>query len=152
MTRERALAIVNPAAGNGTGAKLLPRLARDLGAAGIDVDVIATPAPGEAARLASHAVEDGYLRVSARSWIPSQAQTARVVPRSRAASSHRCRRGQRPRVPQFDRRGYRWTRRRARHRHVARRRSSAGLSRGVARVDRDVPSTDDAHPDRRPDA
>ena len=65
MTRERALAIVNPAAGNGTGAKLLPRLARDLGAAGIDVDVVATPAPGEAARLASHAVEDGYLRVIA---------------------------------------------------------------------------------------
>ena len=65
MSRERALAIVNPAAGKGKGAKLVPHLARDLAAAGLSVDVVTTPAPGEAARLAAHAVEDGYARVIA---------------------------------------------------------------------------------------
>ena len=65
MSRERALAIVNPAAGKGAGARLMPRIARDLAAAGVDADVVATPAPGEAARLASHAVEEGYTRVIA---------------------------------------------------------------------------------------
>src|SRR5919204_5317122 len=65
MSRERALAIVNRAAGKGAGARLMPRIARDLAAAGVDADVVATPAPGEAGRLASHAGEDGYTRVIA---------------------------------------------------------------------------------------
>lgn len=65
MRRARSLAIVNPAAGKGLGAKLLPTLAADLAAAGLSVDVVQTPAPGEAARLASHAVEDGYEQVIA---------------------------------------------------------------------------------------
>ena len=65
MTRPRTLAIVNPAAGNGTGAKIAGRFAADMALAGLSVDVVTTPAPGEAARLASHAVEDGYERVIA---------------------------------------------------------------------------------------
>jgi len=65
MTRARSLAIVNPAAGNGLGAKIVSTLAADLGASGLSVDVVTTPAPGEAARLASHAVEDGYEQVIA---------------------------------------------------------------------------------------
>ena len=65
MSRARALAIVNPAAGKGTGAKIAPRLAADLADAGLSVDIVTTPGPGEAARLASHAVEDGYERVIA---------------------------------------------------------------------------------------
>lgn len=65
MSRKRALAIVNPAAGKGLGAKLVPTLAEELGAAGLSVDVVRSPAPGEGARLASHAVEDGYEQVIA---------------------------------------------------------------------------------------
>jgi len=65
VIRERALAIVNPAAGKGAGDRLATRIAADLSAAGLSVDVVRTPAPGEAARLASAAVEDGYDRVIA---------------------------------------------------------------------------------------
>ncbi len=63
MTRERALAIVNPVAGKGAGAQIVGRLAADLARASVHVDVETTPGPGEAARLASAAVEDGYERV-----------------------------------------------------------------------------------------
>ena len=65
MTRARSLAIVNPAAGKGIGAKVVSTLAADLAESGLSVDVVTTPAPGEAARLASHAVEDGYEQVIA---------------------------------------------------------------------------------------
>lgn len=65
MTRARVLAIVNPAAGNGTGAKIAARLVTELADTGFSVDVVTTPGPGEAARLASGAVEDGYERVIA---------------------------------------------------------------------------------------
>ena len=65
MRRARALAIVNPAAGKGAGERLVSRIASDLGAAGLRVDVVRTPASGEAARLASAAVEDGYEQVIA---------------------------------------------------------------------------------------
>ena len=65
MTRGRTLAIVNPAAGKGTGAKIAGTFAARMANAGLSVDVVSTPAPGEAARLASHAVEDGYERVIA---------------------------------------------------------------------------------------
>jgi len=65
VTRERTLAIVNPAAGKGTGARIVARLAEDLAASGMSIDVVSTPAPGEAARIASSAVEDGYERVIA---------------------------------------------------------------------------------------
>lgn len=65
MTRARALAIVNPAAGKGTGAKIAARLVTELADAGLSVDMVTTPGPGEAARLASSAVEDGYERVIA---------------------------------------------------------------------------------------
>ncbi|HKW78723.1 MAG TPA: diacylglycerol kinase family protein [Candidatus Limnocylindria bacterium] len=65
MKRARALAIVNPAAGKGVGARVAPRIAAELGAVGLSVDVVTTPGPGEAARLASHAVEEGYERVIA---------------------------------------------------------------------------------------
>ena len=65
MIRERALAIVNPAAGKGAGARIALRLASELAHAGLQVDVVSTPAPGEAARLASQAVEEGYERVIA---------------------------------------------------------------------------------------
>lgn len=60
MSRERALAIVNPTAGKGAGARLVREVAGHLATAGVSADVVATPAPGEAARLASAAVEDGY--------------------------------------------------------------------------------------------
>ena len=62
---ERALAIVNPAAGKGQGARIARHIAADLAAVGMRVDVVTTPGPGEAARLASTAVEDGYERVIA---------------------------------------------------------------------------------------
>ncbi|HZP95851.1 MAG TPA: diacylglycerol kinase family protein [Candidatus Limnocylindria bacterium] len=65
MTRERALAIVNPVAGKGTGRRIAARLAADLVTAGLRADVVMTPGPGEAARLASAAADDGYARVIA---------------------------------------------------------------------------------------
>jgi YegS/Rv2252/BmrU family lipid kinase len=65
VIRARTLAIVNPVAGKGTGAKIAAGFAADMARSGMGVDVVATPGPGEAARLASHAVEDGYERVIA---------------------------------------------------------------------------------------
>src|SRR5205823_14049618 len=65
MSGPRTLAIVNPAAGGGAGARIARHLARDLAAGGVSADVVTSPAAGEAARLASAAVEDGYERVIA---------------------------------------------------------------------------------------
>ena len=65
MIRPRALAIVNPVAGNGKGAKIARRIADDLADVGLSVDVVVTPGPSEGARLASSAVEDGYETVIA---------------------------------------------------------------------------------------
>ena len=65
MTRERALAIVNPAAGKGLGARIATTIAGELAAAGVSADVVVTPGPGQAVRLASRAVEEGYERVIA---------------------------------------------------------------------------------------
>ena len=56
----RALAIVNPAAGNGAGQKLSARIARTLRDAGLRVEIERTPAQGEGARLAREAAESGY--------------------------------------------------------------------------------------------
>ncbi|MGH2471215.1 MAG: diacylglycerol/lipid kinase family protein [Candidatus Limnocylindria bacterium] len=57
---ERALAIVNPVAGNGAGERIAPALAAEFRAQGMRVDVIRTPAPDEAARLAREGAADGY--------------------------------------------------------------------------------------------
>lgn len=65
MTRVHALAIVNPVAGSGAGARVARGLAAELAGAGFVTDIVLTPAPLEAARLASAAVEDGYERVIA---------------------------------------------------------------------------------------
>ena len=65
MTPDRALAIVNPVAGKGAGKRIAPRLAAELARAGIRADIELTPAPGEAARLAGMAVDEGYGRVIA---------------------------------------------------------------------------------------
>lgn len=59
------LAIVNPAAGNGAGKRLAPVLAERFRAAGMHIEVLVTPGPGEAARLASEAAGDGYDAVIA---------------------------------------------------------------------------------------
>lgn len=61
----RALAIVNPAAGNGQGARIARRVAADLAAAAMPVDVVTTTGPGDAARLAAGAADDGYERIIA---------------------------------------------------------------------------------------
>jgi YegS/Rv2252/BmrU family lipid kinase len=59
---ERFFAIVNPAAGGGSSAKLAaPALAR-LREGGLHIDVIASTAPGHAAQLAREAFEQGYRR------------------------------------------------------------------------------------------
>ena len=59
------LAIVNPVAGKGLGAKVARSIAGDLAEVGLSADVVSTPGPSEAARLASSAVEDGYEKVIA---------------------------------------------------------------------------------------
>jgi len=45
------LAILNPAAGNGAGRRLAPVLADRFRDAGMRIEVLVTPGPGEAARL-----------------------------------------------------------------------------------------------------
>jgi diacylglycerol kinase (ATP) len=60
LADERALAIVNPVAGNGAGERIAPQIAAQFRAQGMRVDVIRTPAPDEAARLAREAAADGY--------------------------------------------------------------------------------------------
>jgi diacylglycerol kinase (ATP) len=62
---EHTLAIVNPAAGDGAGARVGAGLARELEASGFKVEIIQTPAPGEAARIAREASEDGCRTVIA---------------------------------------------------------------------------------------
>lgn len=65
MTAARAFAIVNPAAGNGRGAKLARTLAEEFRAAGISLEIVVSPGPGEAARLAAGAVEEGHHTIVA---------------------------------------------------------------------------------------
>jgi YegS/Rv2252/BmrU family lipid kinase len=61
----RAVAIVNPAAARGTAGRRLSELVRIFRETGARVDVLRTPAPGEAVRLARDAVAEGYRRVIA---------------------------------------------------------------------------------------
>lgn len=63
--RPRAYAIVNPAAGHGRGARLARTVAHEFDEAGMTLEVAVTPAPGEAARLAAAAADDGYTTVLA---------------------------------------------------------------------------------------
>jgi YegS/Rv2252/BmrU family lipid kinase len=65
INTEHTLAIVNPAAGDGAGARVGAGLARELEAAGFKVEIIQTPAPGEAARIAREASADGCRTVIA---------------------------------------------------------------------------------------
>jgi YegS/Rv2252/BmrU family lipid kinase len=60
LSDERALAIVNPVAGNGVGARIASRIAADFRGHGMRVDVVRAPAPDEAARLAREGAADGY--------------------------------------------------------------------------------------------
>lgn len=63
--RSRAYAIVNPAAGHGRGARIARTIAAEFEAAGMRLEVVVSPGPGEAARLAAGAVEDGHTVVLA---------------------------------------------------------------------------------------
>jgi YegS/Rv2252/BmrU family lipid kinase len=58
--RRRAYAIVNPAAGRGRGVRLARTIAEEFEAAGMTLEVAVSPGPGEAARLASGAVDEGH--------------------------------------------------------------------------------------------
>ena len=61
----RAFAIVNPAAGNGRGAKLARTLAEEFRAAGISLEIAVSLGPGEAGRLAAGAVDEGHRTIVA---------------------------------------------------------------------------------------
>ena len=68
MTAEGAanvIAILNPEAGHGKGRKLATTLAQTFRDAGMRIEVLVTPAPAEAARLAAEAADDGYATVIA---------------------------------------------------------------------------------------
>lgn len=58
--RRRAYAIVNPVAGHGRGARAVRTLGAEFEAAGMSLEVAVSPGPGEAARLASAAVDEGH--------------------------------------------------------------------------------------------
>ena len=60
MARDTWLAIVNPVAGKGAGASLAGTLAATFAEVGLRVDITLSPGPGECARLAAAAVDDGY--------------------------------------------------------------------------------------------
>ncbi|HJW48964.1 MAG TPA: diacylglycerol kinase family protein [Candidatus Limnocylindria bacterium] len=62
---EHTLAIVNPAAGDGAGARVGADLAHELESSGFKLEIIRTPAPGEAARIAREASADGCRTVIA---------------------------------------------------------------------------------------
>jgi diacylglycerol kinase (ATP) len=64
-TDERALAIVNPVAGKGTGARIASVIAAEFRGQGIRVEVVQTPSPDEAARLAREGAADGYRTIIA---------------------------------------------------------------------------------------
>lgn len=63
--RPRAFAIVNPAAGHGRGAALVRRIAAEFDRAGMTIEVVVTPGPAEAARLAAGAVDEGHTTILA---------------------------------------------------------------------------------------
>ncbi|HUG55532.1 MAG TPA: diacylglycerol kinase family protein [Candidatus Limnocylindrales bacterium] len=63
--RAHALAIVNPVAGNGRGARIARTLAAEFERVGTLLEVVLTPASGEAARLAAGAVDEGYRTILA---------------------------------------------------------------------------------------
>jgi YegS/Rv2252/BmrU family lipid kinase len=65
LADERALAIVNPVAGNGAGDRVARRIAADFRSQGMRIDVVRTPAPDEAARLAREGAADGYRLIVA---------------------------------------------------------------------------------------
>jgi YegS/Rv2252/BmrU family lipid kinase len=65
LSNERALAIVNPVAGNGTGERIAATIAAEFRDQGMRVDVVRTPAPDEAARLAREGAADGYRLIIA---------------------------------------------------------------------------------------
>jgi YegS/Rv2252/BmrU family lipid kinase len=60
LADQRALAIVNPAAGHGAGERLASRIAASLRKQGLRVDIVRTPAREEAARLARDGAAEGY--------------------------------------------------------------------------------------------
>ncbi|HVR88498.1 MAG TPA: diacylglycerol kinase family protein [Candidatus Limnocylindria bacterium] len=59
------IAILNPAAGRGAGRTLAPSLANAFRDAGLRIEVLVTPGPAEATRLAAEAADDGYATVIA---------------------------------------------------------------------------------------
>jgi YegS/Rv2252/BmrU family lipid kinase len=59
------IAILNPEAGHGKGRKLATTLAKVFRDAGMRIEVLVTPGPAEAARLAAEASDDGYATVIA---------------------------------------------------------------------------------------
>lgn len=65
MTASRAFAVVNPVAGGGRGSRLARTLADEFAAAGMTLEVAVTPGPGEGARLAAAAADDGHTVVIA---------------------------------------------------------------------------------------
>jgi YegS/Rv2252/BmrU family lipid kinase len=63
--RPRAFAIVNPVAGHGRGVGLVRRIAAEFDRVGMTVEVVVTPGPAEAARLAAGAVDEGHTLILA---------------------------------------------------------------------------------------
>jgi YegS/Rv2252/BmrU family lipid kinase len=60
-----AIAILNPEAGHGKGRRSATTLAKVFRDAGMRIEVLVTPAPAEAARLAAEASDDGYATIIA---------------------------------------------------------------------------------------
>lgn len=61
----RAFAILNPAAGGGRTSRVKDELVRLFREAGRHVEIVQTSEPGDGARLAREAVDDGYVRIIA---------------------------------------------------------------------------------------
>ena len=77
---DRFFAIVNPAAGGGRSAKLArPALAR-LRAAGLEVDVVSTTAPGDAVRHVEFNMPDAVDVMVDGEVLPLKCRTLDIVP------------------------------------------------------------------------
>jgi YegS/Rv2252/BmrU family lipid kinase len=80
--------ILNPAAGHGNGARLLPSIEAALTRHGLDYDLVCTDSPGHAIELTSQAVQDGVELIVAAGGDGTLNEVVNGLMRSRLTGGH----------------------------------------------------------------